>query len=79
MFSHLAVLDFNTPELLLILAIVLLLFGGKRLPELSRSIGESLKELRKASSSAEDLHREAKAQVNSAKASISGDATENRE
>lgn len=34
-------------ELLLILAIILVLFGGKKIPELSRSIGESIKELRK--------------------------------
>lgn len=34
-------------ELLLILAIILLLFGGKKLPELSRSIGQAIKELRK--------------------------------
>jgi len=37
----------GTPELLLILAIVLLLFGGSKLPQLSRSIGTSIKELRK--------------------------------
>lgn len=34
-------------ELLIILLILLLLFGGKKLPELSRSLGESIKELRK--------------------------------
>lgn len=34
-------------ELLIILIIILILFGGKKLPELSRSIGQSLKELRK--------------------------------
>ncbi len=34
-------------ELLLILAIILVLFGGKKIPELSRSIAESIKELRK--------------------------------
>jgi sec-independent protein translocase protein TatA len=39
-------LDLGTPELILILAIVLLLFGGKKLPELSRSIGNSMRELR---------------------------------
>ena len=33
-------------ELILILVIVLVLFGGKKLPELSRSIGQSIKELR---------------------------------
>ena len=34
-------------ELLLILIIVLVLFGGKKIPELSRSIGEAVRELRK--------------------------------
>ena len=34
-------------ELLIILVIILVLFGGKKLPELSRSIGQSIKELRK--------------------------------
>lgn len=37
----------GTPELILILAIVLLLFGGTKLPELSRSLGEAIRELRK--------------------------------
>lgn len=37
----------GTQELLLILAILLLLFGGKRLPELSRSMGQAIKEFRK--------------------------------
>ena len=40
-------LGLGTPELLLILVIVLLLFGAKKLPELSRSLGSSIKELRK--------------------------------
>lgn len=47
MFSQLAFLDLSTPDLLIILAIVLLLFGAKRLPELSRSLGSSARELRK--------------------------------
>lgn len=41
------ILDFSTPELLIILLIVLLLFGGKKLPELSKSLGSSMRELRK--------------------------------
>ena len=45
--DHFALLDLGTPELILILLIVLLLFGGKKLPELSRSLGTSMKELRK--------------------------------
>jgi sec-independent protein translocase protein TatA len=50
MFTNFAFLDFGAPELIIILAILLLLFGGKKLPELSKSIGESLKELRKGMS-----------------------------
>lgn len=34
-------------ELIVILIIILVFFGAKKLPELSRSIGESAKELRK--------------------------------
>jgi sec-independent protein translocase protein TatA len=47
MFSQFAFLDLGAPELIIILAILLLLFGGKKLPELSRSLGESMRELRK--------------------------------
>lgn len=39
-------MNFGLPELIIILIIVLLLFGSTRLPKLSRSIGQSVKELR---------------------------------
>ncbi len=35
-------------QILLILAIVLLLFGSSKLPELGKSIGEAIKEFKKA-------------------------------
>ena len=54
MLDHFAFLDIGTPELILILAIVLLLFGGRKLPELSRSIGNSMRELRKGLNGTED-------------------------
>jgi sec-independent protein translocase protein TatA len=54
MFSNVAFLDFGMPELLVILAIILLLFGGKKLPELSKSLGESMRELRKGINGSED-------------------------
>lgn len=34
------------PELIIVLVILLLLFGSKQLPKLSRSIGQSARELR---------------------------------
>jgi len=36
-------------QIILILAIVLLLFGGKKIPELMRGLGEGVKEFKKAS------------------------------
>lgn len=38
---------FKFEELLLVLVIVLILFGGKKLPELSKGIGQAIKEIRK--------------------------------
>jgi sec-independent protein translocase protein TatA len=40
-------MDVGAPELLIILAVVLLLFGSKKLPELARSMGRATKEFRK--------------------------------
>jgi len=37
------------PELLIILAIALLIFGPKKLPEVSKSIGRAVREFRRAS------------------------------
>lgn len=38
--------ELKLPQLIVILVIILLLFGGKKLPELSRSVGKSIRELR---------------------------------
>ena len=58
MVSQFAFLDLSTPDLLIILAIVLLLFGAKKLPELSKSIGSSARELRKGLSGDEEKSKE---------------------
>ena len=38
----------GTQELIIILVIVLLLFGAKRIPEIARSLGHGIKEFKKA-------------------------------
>lgn len=42
------------PELLLILGIVLLLFGSKKLPELAKSLGKAQREFKKGVRDADD-------------------------
>ncbi|HYV02084.1 MAG TPA: TatA/E family twin arginine-targeting protein translocase, partial [Actinomycetota bacterium] len=37
------------PELMLILVLALIVFGPKRLPEIGRTLGKSLREFRRAS------------------------------
>lgn len=39
----------GAPELILILVILLVLFGGSKLPSLARGLGQSMKEFKKAS------------------------------
>lgn len=41
-------------EVLVVLAIVLLLFGAKRLPELAQSLGKSQREFKKGLKTADD-------------------------
>jgi sec-independent protein translocase protein TatA len=55
----------GAPELIIILVILLLLFGAKRLPEMARSIGKSTKEFKKGMTEAasEDDEEEEKAKA----------------
>ena len=53
-------------ELLIILVIVLIFFGPKRLPEVAESIGKSLQKFKKAS-------RDVKSEIESEKTKISED------
>ena len=46
-------------ELILIFAVILLFFGAKRLPELSESLGKSLRRFKKATTEVEDEVRSA--------------------
>ena len=46
--------NLGAQELILIFLIVLLLFGAKRMPELFRSFGKSIKEFKKATSDVQE-------------------------
>jgi sec-independent protein translocase protein TatA len=43
-------MNLGMPEILVILVIALLLFGPKKLPELGRSLGQSIREFKKGAS-----------------------------
>jgi len=43
------------PEMMVIMLVVLLLFGSKRLPDLARGLGKSMREIKKA---ADDVKKE---------------------
>ena len=47
-------MDLGAPELLIILILVLVLFGGAKLPSLARSLGEAKREFEKASNKSEE-------------------------
>jgi sec-independent protein translocase protein TatA len=44
----LAIFNLGGGEIILILALVLILFGAKKLPELARGLGQGIREFRKA-------------------------------
>jgi sec-independent protein translocase protein TatA len=46
-------------ELVLILAVVLILFGARKLPELAKGLGQGIKEFKKATTTEDDGPRPA--------------------
>jgi sec-independent protein translocase protein TatA len=59
--SVLLFMNIGTPEMLVILFAVLLLFGGKKLPELARGLGKGIREFKDAS---DDVKREIHRNIN---------------
>ncbi|MGD9900208.1 MAG: twin-arginine translocase TatA/TatE family subunit [Calditrichaceae bacterium] len=43
-------MNFGLTELIIIFAIIILLFGAKRLPDLAKSLGSSIKQFKKGAS-----------------------------
>jgi|HubBroStandDraft_1064217.scaffolds.fasta_scaffold2261290_1 sec-independent protein translocase protein TatA len=50
----LAMFGLGGSELILILGVALLLFGGKKLPELAKGLGQGIKEFKKATGNASE-------------------------
>ena len=46
--------NLGLPELLIVLGIILLLFGARRLPDLARSLGKSTREFKKGARQADE-------------------------
>lgn len=46
--------NFGATEIILILVVVVLLFGGRKIPELMKGIGQGMKEFKKASNVEDD-------------------------
>ena len=59
------------PDLIVILLIVLVLFGAKKLPELARGMGQAVKEFQKAKDEFNDeLHKAGKSDAETAQANV---------
>lgn len=50
-------MNFGTPEILLIVAVLFLLFGASRLPQLAKSLGQSRKAFKEGMREAEEEER----------------------
>jgi sec-independent protein translocase protein TatA len=49
--------NFGMTEIILILLVVVLLFGGRKIPELMKGIGQGMKEFKKASRVEDDSEK----------------------
>ena len=50
--------NIGTPELIVILVLLVILFGGKKLPELARGLGKAGRELKDAKKDMEDSFKD---------------------
>ncbi|HWR01610.1 MAG TPA: twin-arginine translocase TatA/TatE family subunit [Chlorobaculum sp.] len=47
-------MDIGGPELLLVFVVILVLFGGQKIPELARGLGKGIREFKKAQAGIEE-------------------------
>jgi sec-independent protein translocase protein TatA len=59
------------PDLIVILLIILVLFGAKKLPELARGMGQAVKEFQKAKDQfSDELHKAGTSEAETAKSKV---------
>lgn len=69
--SFLAFMNIGGQELILILLIILVLFGAKKLPELARGMGQAVKEFQKGKDEfSNELHKAGKSETETAKSDV---------
>ncbi len=56
--SIMGIQNIGFPGLILIIAVILLLFGGRKIPELMRGLGKGIKEFKDATQGKDDDDRE---------------------
>ncbi|HVN57242.1 MAG TPA: twin-arginine translocase TatA/TatE family subunit [Bacteroidales bacterium] len=59
--------DIGFTEILLILLVVVLLFGGKKIPELMKGLGQGIREFKKASSMDDEKDKSAEIKTETGK------------
>ena len=69
----------SMPELLVILAIVVLLFGAKKIPDLAKGMGKGIKDFKKAIKDDEESVADAKDSVKEIKADTKEAVAETKE
>jgi sec-independent protein translocase protein TatA len=64
-------LDFSSPmHLILIILVIVLLFGGKKIPELMKGIGQGMKEFKKASTLNDEPEEEKKTEAKTSEVKV---------
>ena len=60
MITSVYLFNFFGPEMIVILVVILLLFGGKKIPQLMRGLGQGIKEFKSASKAGKEDEKEEK-------------------
>ena len=55
--------EFGPMQIILVLAVILLLFGGKKIPELMRGLGSGVKEFKNASKDEQTTHKKEEEEI----------------